>query len=82
MENIGLFEVLGIKEGELGSHSCWKGEIKLVSADCTVSPPISTICLSAGCSMGPVKDRFIHYKKSRRPSTKSGSIEVGSEKHT
>ena len=62
-ENKSLFEALGIREGELGSHLCRKGAITLVSAGCTVSPPMAAICLRAGWSMGPVKDRYIHYEK-------------------
>ena len=62
-DNKGLFEANGVKEGELGSHSCRKGAITLVSAGCTVSPPMAAICLRAGWSMGPVKDRYIHYEK-------------------
>ena len=62
-DNKDLFENLGVKEGELGSHSCRKGAITLVSAGCTVSPPMAAICLRAGWSMGPVKDRYIHYEK-------------------
>ena len=58
-----VFEVLGIKEGDLGSHSCRKGAITLVSAGCTVSPPMAAICLRACWSMGPMKDRYIHYEK-------------------
>jgi len=62
-DNKNLFEDLGVKEGELGSHSSRKGAITLVSAGCTVSPPMAAICLRAGWSMGPVKDRYIHYEK-------------------
>ena len=62
-ENKELFEAHGIQEGDLGSHSCRKGAITLVSAGCTVSPPMAAICLRAGWSMGPVKDRYIHYEK-------------------
>ena len=62
-DNKGMFEALGVKEGELGSHSCRKGVITLVSAGCTVCPPMAAICLCAGWSMGPVKDRYIHYEK-------------------
>ena len=62
-DNKSLFEVLGIKEGELGYHLCRKGAITLVSAGCTVSPPMAAICLRAGWSMGPVKDCYNHYEK-------------------
>ena len=37
-DNKGMFEALGVKEGELGLHSCRKGAITLVSDGCTVSP--------------------------------------------
>ena len=47
-ENKGLFEANGVKEGELGSHSCWKGAITHVPTGCTVSPPMEAICLRAG----------------------------------
>ena len=57
------FEKLGVKPGDLGSHSTRKGSITLVSSGCTVSPPMSSICLRACWSMGNVKDRYIHYEK-------------------
>jgi hypothetical protein len=62
-ENINDFRELGIEEGDLGSHSCRKGAITHVSSGCTVSPPMSSICLRAGWSMGPIKDRYIHFEK-------------------
>ena len=57
------FLELGVQPGDLGSHSTRKGSITLVSSGCTVSPPMSSICLRACWSMGPVKDRYIHYEK-------------------
>ena len=54
---------IGVKKNTLGSHSCRKGAITLVSTGCTVSPPMASICLRACWSMGPVKDRYIHYEK-------------------
>ena len=33
-----------------------------MSSGCTVSPPMSSICLRASWSMGPVKERYIHYE--------------------
>ena len=53
-----------MKPGDLGSRSTRKGSITLVCSGCTVSPPMSSICLRACWSMGNVKDRYIHYKKS------------------
>ena len=62
-ENIDEFRLLGVDEHTLGSHSCRKGAITIVSTGCTVSPPMASICLRAGWSMGNVKDRYIHYEK-------------------
>ena len=62
-ENKEEFEKLGVKPGDLGSHSTGKGSITLVCSKCTVSPPMSSICLRACWSMGNVKDRYIHYEK-------------------
>lgn len=54
---------LGVDPKDYGSHSVRKGAISLVSAGCTVSPPMAAICLRAAWSMGNVKDRYIHYEK-------------------
>ena len=62
-DNAEVFERMGVKKGDLGSHSVRKGSITLVSSGCTVSPPMSSICLRACWSMGPVKDTYIHYEK-------------------
>ena len=43
--HIGEFRVLGVEKGSLGSHLFRKGVIKLVSSGCTVSTPLSSICL-------------------------------------
>ena len=53
-----------MKPGDIGSYSTRKGSITLVCSGCTVYPPMSSICLQACWSMGNVKDRYIHYKKS------------------
>jgi len=53
---------LGVDPNSFGSHSIRKGAILLVSAGCTVSPPMAAICLRASWSMGNVKDRYIHYE--------------------
>ena len=57
------FYALGVSPGDLGSHSVRKGAISLVASGCIVSPPMAAICLRACWSMGPVKDRYIHYEK-------------------
>ena len=50
---------LGVKEGDLGTHSCRKGVATMVAAGCTISPPIVSICVRAGWVMGGVKDRYL-----------------------
>ena len=62
-DNLDEFRALGVDEHTLGSHSCRKGAITVISTGCTVSPPMASICLRAGWSMGNVKDRYIHYEK-------------------
>ena len=62
-DNIDEFKALGVDENTLSSHSCRKGAITIVSSGCTVSPPMASIFLRAGWSMGDVKDRYIHYEK-------------------
>eukprot|EP00980_Cylindrotheca_fusiformis_P027304 scaffold19845_cov136-Cylindrotheca_fusiformis.AAC.1 len=57
------FRALGVEKNTLGSHSCRKGAITLVTTGCTVSPPMASVCLRAGWSMGAVKERYIHYEK-------------------
>ena len=57
------FRVIGVEEGSLGGHPCRKGAVALVLSECKVLPRMSSICLQAFCSMGPVKDYFIHYEK-------------------
>ena len=58
------FDKLGVKPVDLGLHSTRIDSITFVCSGCTVSPPMSLICLQACCSMGNVKDRYIHYEKS------------------
>ena len=48
---------------DIGSHSARKGSATRCSTGCTVSPPMASICLRAGWSMGPVRERYIHYEK-------------------
>ena len=62
-KNKNEFESLGIDVDDLGSHSARKGAASYASAGCTVSPPMTAICLRACWSMGPVKERYLHYEK-------------------
>jgi len=57
--NLEEFLLLGIKPGDLGSHSARKGASSFASAGSTVSPPMVSICLRAMWSMGPVKERYL-----------------------
>ena len=63
LENEEAFRKLGVGVGDLGSHSARKGSCSFASAGSTVSPPMVSICLRALWSMGPVKERYLHYEK-------------------
>ena len=39
---------LGFSKGDLASHSCRKQVASWVASECTVSPPIVSLCLRAG----------------------------------
>jgi len=62
-ENESMFEAMGVDIDNIGSHSGRKGSATRCSTGCTVSPPMASICLRAGWSMGPVRERYIHYEK-------------------
>ena len=61
--NADEFLHLGIRPGDLGSHSARKGACSYASAGSTVSPPMVSICLRAMWSMGSVKERYLQFKK-------------------
>ena len=61
--NESTFEGMGVDIDDIGSHSARKGSATRCSTGCTVSPPMASICLRAGWSMGPVRERYIHYEK-------------------
>ena len=50
---------MGVEPGGLGTHSCRKGVRTMIAAECTVSPPIVSICVRAEWSMGRVKDIYL-----------------------
>jgi hypothetical protein len=62
-ENEEAFNNMVIDIDTLGSHSARKGAATYCSTGSTVSPPMASICLRAGWSMGPVKEKYIHYEK-------------------
>ena len=61
--NCDEFLELGIRPGDLGSHSARKGACSFASAGSTVSPPMVSICLRAMWSMGSVKERYLQFEK-------------------
>ena len=44
---------------DLGTNSCRKGVVTMVAAGCTLSPPIVSICMSAGWVLGGVKGNYL-----------------------
>ena len=54
--------VLGVEPSDLGTHSTRKGVATSVSAGCTMSPPIVSVCIRAGWVMGGVKDIYLKYE--------------------
>ena len=58
-----IFQALGLEKGMLGAHSIRNGAITIVANGCTVSPPMDSISLRDGWSMGKIKDLYIHYDK-------------------
>ena len=55
-------KILGVEEGDLGTHSCRKGVVTMVAAGYTVSRPIISICIRAGWVMGGVKYKYLKHK--------------------
>ena len=53
-------KIIIFEAGYLGSHSCCKGVATMVSAGCTVYPPISVIFIWAGCILGGVKNKYLY----------------------
>jgi len=53
-----LFD-LGFLPGDLGTHSCRKGVATLIASGSTVCPPIMSLCIRAGWTMGGMKDKYI-----------------------
>ena len=47
----------------LGSHSARKGVAILAGCGCTFSPPVASICLRTGWSIGLVREQYLYYDK-------------------
>ena len=50
---------MGYEPGDLGIHSNRKGVATMIASGCTVSPPISPLCIRAGWVLGGSKDKYI-----------------------
>ena len=61
--NKDVFSNMGVDINYIGCHSPRKGAATRAETGATVSPPMASICLRDGWSMGPVKERYIHYEK-------------------
>lgn len=60
---------LGVEACDLGTHSARKGVGTLVAAGCTVAPPIVSICLRMGWSLGGVLGRYFKHGDAGDQST-------------
>jgi len=58
-----ISNAMGIDIDTIGTHSARKGAATSASTSSTVSPPMASIYLRAGWSMGPVKEKYIHYEE-------------------
>lgn len=56
------FKVIGVKPGDIGSHSARKGGATLAATGCTVSPSMSSICTRAGWKLGGSRDKYIKFE--------------------
>ena len=56
---------LRISPSDLGLHSARNGVCSKASENSTVNPPMVSTCLRAMCSMGSVKEQYLHYEKAR-----------------
>ena len=59
--NTAIYEASGIDVSELGSHSIRKGAATYCCTGCHPGPPIISVCLRAGWTLGSVKERYLRY---------------------
>ena len=60
--NSHVYEVINVKTEELGSHSICKGTANYCCAGVHLEPPIVSVCLRTGWTVGRVKERYLKYK--------------------
>ena len=63
--NSHLYEKLHVDPKEVGSHSIQKGTANYCCASVHPGPPIVSVCLIAGCTVGTVKERYLKYENAR-----------------
>ena len=56
---------MGVNPRDLKNYICSKGVATVVPDDCTLSTPISLLCIRFGLSLGGVKERYLKYKSDR-----------------
>ena len=52
----------GYEPSDFGTHSCRKGVATRVAVGCTVAPPMVSLCIRAGWTLGGVKDKYLFYE--------------------
>ena len=62
-DNKQSFTDVGIDISDIGTHSSRKGSVMHCITGSTVPLTIVSICLRSGWIMGPMKETYIHYKK-------------------
>ena len=62
-DNEEIMAAIGCDIKEIGTHSIRKGAATLCASGCTVSPPVTSICLRDGWTKGGIKDKYLHFEK-------------------
>ena len=60
--NIHIYQTLFVDVDEIGSHSIRKGAATYCCAGVHPGPPIVSVCLRAGWTIGRVKERYLKYE--------------------
>ena len=64
MKHEAIFQAHGTDPTEIGSHSIRKGAATYCCAGAIPGPPIVSVCLSVGWTIGKVKERYLKYENS------------------
>ena len=56
------FARIGVKVGQISTHSARKGAATVAASGCTISPSMASICTRAGWAMGGTRDKYIKYE--------------------